>query len=79
MFSFGTCIRYPQASRTLWANFFLAFLKGADLIAFHHCIYETFRVIDVHLKVPLGHSHPVLGALKLSMPTICNLTTTVHT
>ena len=58
---------------------FLAFSKGARLITFHHCIYETFHIIEKHLRVPLGHSHPVLGALEVNMPTICNFTTSVHT
>jgi len=38
-------------------------------------ICETFRIIDKHLRVPLGGRHPVLGALELNMPTI----SAVHT
>ena len=75
MFLFGTRIRYPQASGTLWANVFLPFSKGARLIAFHHCIYETFRIINMHLRLPFGHSHPVIGALEQRSATLLPLCT----
>ena len=41
--------------------------KGAHLISLHK-LYESFRIIDKLLRVPLGHSHPVLDALELNMP-----------